>query len=50
MNAQNLREEIAQRIESLKEGIEPKNQFIAKYAPVTPEEIVWRAAKIARGL
>jgi hypothetical protein len=45
-----IREEIAQKIESLKDGIEPKNEQTAKYAPVTPEEIVWRAAQIARGL
>ena len=50
MNEQELRFQIAQRIESLKDGIEPKNEYVAKYAPVTPAEIVWRAVQIARGV
>jgi hypothetical protein len=45
-----LREKIAQQIEQLRDGIEPKNEYIAKYAPVDATEIVWRAAQIARGL
>jgi hypothetical protein len=43
------REQIAKEIEALADGIKPKNKFIAKYAPVDAKEIVWRAARIARG-
>ncbi len=49
MTEQELREQIAQEIEALADGIKPKNKFIAKYAPVDAKEIVWRAARIARG-
>lgn len=43
------RQEVAKEIEALANGIKPKNKFIAKYAPVDAKEIVWRAARIARG-
>lgn len=49
MNEQELREKIAKEIEALKDGLEPKNYLIAKYAPVDLNEIIWRAAAIARG-
>ena len=44
-----IRENIAMEIEGLFDGIVPKNEFIAKHAPVDAYEIVWRAARIARG-
>lgn len=43
------REQIAREIEKLKDGIEPKNEFIAKHAFVDVYEIVWRATQIAKG-
>jgi hypothetical protein len=43
------REAVAKDIEALANGIEPKNEHIAKYAPVDANEILWRAIAIARG-
>jgi hypothetical protein len=43
------RESVAKEIETLADGIEPKNNLIAQYAPVDANEILWRAIAIARG-
>jgi 5-formyltetrahydrofolate cyclo-ligase len=47
MTNNELRQDIADKIMAL--TIEPKTERIAKYAPVTPQEIQWRAYRIAMG-
>lgn len=44
-----IRKQIAEEIETLLDGVEPKNEHIARYAPVDAKEIIWRSARIARG-
>jgi len=47
MTHDDLRQDIANKIMAL--IIEPKTEQIARYAPVTPQEIQWRAYRIAMG-